>query len=93
MPGSPADSARSRGSPTSAPPWLQPGLIASLASVVEAEVARGTPRSVIQQRAWETGLALYPALPRPHLSEAVQIALWVGRAEDTAVVPGSLDGC
>jgi hypothetical protein len=51
---------------------------------VEAEVVRGTSRAAIVQRAREAALALCPALPRTHLTEAVNIALWVGRAEDAA---------
>jgi hypothetical protein len=64
------------------PPWLKPGLIASLAGLVEAEVVRGTSRAAIVQRAREAAFALCPALPRTHLTEAVNIALWVGRAQD-----------
>jgi len=66
----------------SVPSWLQPGVIAALASVVEAEVARGTARIAIRQRVWDMGLALFPALPRTHLAEAVSLAMWVGKAED-----------
>jgi hypothetical protein len=34
------------------------------------------------QWAREAASALCPALPRTHLTEAVNIALWVGRAQD-----------
>ncbi len=77
MAGSPADDARA-----SLPPWLAPGLIATLARVVEGEKTRGATRAAIVRRAHDTALALCPALPRPHLAEAVSLALWVGGAED-----------
>ena len=82
MPGSPDAPARLHALPVTTPAWLRPGVIGSIASVVEAEVARGTARIAIRQKAWDTGFALFPALPRTHLSEAVKIALWVGKAED-----------
>jgi hypothetical protein len=77
MTGSPGDHTRSP-----LPPWLRPGLIATLAAVVEREKARGVCRTTIASRTRDTALALCPALPRPHVAEAVEVALWVGGAED-----------
>jgi hypothetical protein len=75
--GSPGDGARS-----TLPPWLRPGLIASLARIVEREKGRGACRAGIASRTRDAALALCPALPRPHVAEAVAVALWVGGAED-----------
>lgn len=61
------------------PGWLTPGLIDVLARGIEAELASGTLHPTVAERAFERARCLHPALPTPHLREAVAIALWVAR--------------
>lgn len=64
--------------PTSVPSWLQPALICTLAQLVAQDLEQGLGEALIVERAQEAAQAYCPALPRPHMREAVEIAMWVG---------------
>ncbi|MBU8538845.1 hypothetical protein [Falsiroseomonas tokyonensis] len=59
------------------PSWLQPGLIRALAQQVAQDLAQGLSEASIVERAQDAAQAYCPALPRPHIREAVKAAMWV----------------
>lgn len=67
---------------SSVPAWLDGTLISALAKVAAAEVAAGCAEAEIARRVHDAALAYCPALPLPHVREAVAIALWVGGAAE-----------
>jgi hypothetical protein len=62
------------------PAWLSPRLLRLLADGIAADTAHGAPHHVVMQTAHERARAIYPAMPMPHIAEAVTLATWVAQA-------------
>jgi hypothetical protein len=63
-----------------APEWLAPRLLSRLADGIAADLARGVPHQVAVQTATERARAQRPAMPMPHIAEAVALAVWIASA-------------